>query len=134
MQKNKKLFTNETKSLYIKIGVIFEKIIENYLNSNVNNIAKLLRFIDKPYFYCTPDNIYYVPSISQVSDLKLKKISYSVNDNTSFKFSAGIGRRDSDKLCYIDVYIRYANGIFATNPTVRIQNIKNTENILWEKL
>jgi len=134
LQKNKKLFSNETINLYKKIGNTFEKIIESYLNSNINNLAKLLRFIDKPYFYATPNEIYFVPSISQVNDLKLKKLFYDINDNTAFKFSAGIGRRDSDKLCLIDVYIRYANGIFATNPTVRIQNIKNPENILWDKI
>jgi len=46
----------------------------------------------------------------------------------------GIGNAGSNNAAEIDVYMRYANGMFACNPTVRVQSLQYPEFISWELL
>jgi hypothetical protein len=96
-----------------------------------------------PYFYCNADDIYYVPSIDEVSDLVVKKVYYGAisgegdvkeAEGTSQKFQAEVGRPDSEQNAKILIYIRYANGMFEANPTVRVQDLRDAEFLGWEKL
>jgi hypothetical protein len=121
------------KPLFTAIARSYETIIESHLRTN-QSLATMLRFGDKPYYYCTPKNLYYVPSSSQAQDLELKHIRYGEADGTSQLFLADIGRADSDDYATIDIYMRYANGMFASNPTVRVQSLKNPQFISWELL
>lgn len=119
--------------LFSKIARVFEATIEKALKSN-SQLTKVLRFEKNPYFYATAQNLYFVPDVSTVSDLTLKGIRYANPDGTGQRFVIQVSRPDSKKSAELDVYIRYANGMFAANPTVRVQSLKNPEYIGWEKL
>jgi len=94
----------------------------------------MLRFGPAPYYYCTPKSLYYVPSAQEAQDLVLKGIRYGEADGTSQLFLADIGRADSDDAASLDIYMRYANGMFASNPTARVQSLRNPQFISWELL
>ena len=119
--------------LYQKIAKVFETTIENHLRESAQ-LTQMLRFSEEPYYYATPNNLYYVPSIDQVTDLTIKRLRYAEPDGTSQRFIAEIGRPDSKENAELDIYVRYANGMFACNPTVRIQSLKNPQFISWELL
>lgn len=119
--------------LYKKIATIFEQLIEQKL-SNSDALANVLKFEDVPYYYATPKKLFYVPSREAATNLKLKGIKYANPDGTSQKFLANIGQADTDDFATIDIYIRYANGMFETNPTVRVQSLKNPQHLGWDEL
>lgn len=119
--------------LYQKIAKVFELLIEKHLRES-GQLTQMLRFGDEPYFYATPNSLYYVPSIDMVTELGIKRLRYAEPDGTSQRFIAEIGRPDSKENAELDVYVRYANGMFACNPTVRIQSLKNPQFISWELL
>jgi hypothetical protein len=119
--------------LYQKVAKAFETTIENHLQDNAK-LTSMLRFGDVPYFYATPSNLYYVPTVESVALLQIKGIKYAEPDGTSQRFIANIGRPDSDQNAGLDIYIRYANGMFESNPTVRVQSLKNPQFISWELL
>lgn len=119
--------------LFKKIATIVERVMEQHLSSS-ETIANVLRFGELPYYYVTPSTIYYVPSRNDVHDLQVKSIRYGAPDGTSQLFLVNIGNADSDDFATVDIYIRYANGMFAANPTVRVQSLKNPQFIAWDKL
>jgi len=119
--------------LYNKIAKVFELTMEKNL-AKASKLAGILRFGDRPYYYLSAKNLYYVPSFHEVTDLQLKKIRYAKPKGTAQRFIAEIGRADSDDNAELDIYIRYANGMFESNPTVRIQSLKNPQYIGWELL
>jgi hypothetical protein len=119
--------------LFTAIAETYETIIEAHLREN-KSLAQMLRFGDKPYYYCTPKSFYYVPSIDQAQNLELKHMRYGEADGTSQLFLADIGQEDSKDYATIDIYMRYANGMFSSNPTVRVQSLRNPQYIRWELL
>jgi hypothetical protein len=119
--------------LYKKLATIFEQVIENKLSED-GAIARILKFEDKPYYYANPKKLFYVPDFNTATDLRLKRIKYAMPEGTSQKFLADIGHKDSDDFATIDIYIRYANGMFEANPTVRVQSLKNPQYLAWEEI
>lgn len=124
---------NLMKPLVVKISKQFTEIIGSALESN-EGIRKILQFEEKPYYYATPNSIYFVPGAADAADIKLKGVSYANPDGTSQLFKTKIGNDDSDDGAIIDIYIRYANGLFACNPTARVQSLKHPEFIAWDEL
>lgn len=121
------------KPLFAKLAEVFEQKIEEKLQDSAS-LHRVLRMSKRPYFYSSLNNLYYVPSVAEASDLMVKGLKYAEPDGTGQLFHALIGRPDSEKNAQIGIYIRYANGMFEANPTVRIQSLKNPEYISWEKL
>jgi hypothetical protein len=119
--------------LYSKVAKMIEASIEKQL-SNSESLHRALQIADVPYYYATTKSLYYVPPSSDAGDLALKQIYYAEPDGTSQKFVAEIGHPDNPKNARVTIYIRYANGMFESSPTVRVQDLKNPENILWEKI
>jgi hypothetical protein len=119
--------------LFSSIAEKYEEKIETTL-ANSAGIASILRFGPKPYYYMTPRKLYFVPSQDEVTNLVSKGAVYGNPDGTGQKFIAKIGPADSNDYAQILIYIRYANGMFASNPTVRVQELKNPQNIAWEEL
>ena len=119
--------------LYLGIAKTFEQVIENALQDRTK-LASTLAFEDQSYFYATPKSLYFVPSVKDLGDIKIKSLKYGQPDGTSQKYLAEIGLPGSKENAAILIYIRYANGMFETNPTVRIQSLKNPEHIGWQKL
>jgi len=121
------------KPLITKVSSDFEKMIEKALISS-DKLSNMLRFSKKPYFYATMRGMYFVPSVSTVKDLKLKRVYFAKPDGWTLKFIAEIGRPDSEENAKVEIHIRYANGMFACNPTARIQDLQDPQFISWEKL
>jgi len=119
--------------LFQRVAAAFEATIENHLAQSAQ-LANILRFSATPYFYATSNGLYYVPTIESVRDLESKGVFYGNADGTGQVFKAKIGRPDSEAFATMDIYIRYANGLFETNPTVRVQNLANPQFISWELL
>ena len=119
--------------LYKKVARLIELQLENALGDN-EKLQRILQFADQPYYYATTKGLYLVPSIEEAGDLQLKRVYYGEPDGTSQKFIAEIGHPDNPKNAQVTVYIRYANGMFESNPTVRVQDLKNPENLAWEKI
>lgn len=133
MQANWSIAKQYATPMYVSVSETFEKIIEEKLQDS-EALHSALAFEEKSYFYATPKDLYYVPGTQEVPDLRLKSIKYAEPDGTSQSFIAEIGSPDSNDNCEITIYIRYANGMFEANPTVRVQSIKNPEHIAWEQL
>lgn len=119
--------------LFTKIAQAFESTIEQHLQQS-SGLINMLRFGKQPYFYISTTGLYYVPGLDEVQDLKLKRLKYGAPDGTSQLFVAEIGREDSTESASLDIYVRYANGMFESNPTVRVQTLRNPQYISWEKL
>ena len=119
--------------LFTKIAREFEVTIEQHLQKSAS-LVNMLRFADKPYFYLSTSGLYFVPTINEVQDLQLQGLKYGEPDGTSQLFVAQLGRPDSQGFAELDIYVRYANGMFESNPTVRVQTLRNPQYISWEKL
>jgi hypothetical protein len=128
--------------LYSAIANMFKDTMVEHLTKD-RNLDAVLAMGKRPYFYANAADIYYVPSVEEVSDLKIKNVYYgSIQaegnvveaEGTSQKFQAEIGRPASTENAKILIYIRYANGMFETNPTVRVQDLKDPQFLGWEKL
>jgi hypothetical protein len=121
--------------LFHKISSIFVETIAETLKDS-SKLRKMLQFSKVPYFYATPKHLYYVPSYDEVDDLEVKDVTYADPDGTAQLFKIQIGRKDAldDATAELDFYIRYGNGMFETNPTVRVQSLKNPQFIAWEQL
>ncbi len=130
-QSNFQKFKGTMRPLVIKVSKSFEDIISNAL-SDSDSLKRILQFEDKPYYYATPKKLYYVPAKEKAGDLELKSVNFAAPDGTSLLFRAKIGNKQSDDGATIDIYIRFANGLFATNSTARVQSLKNPELIAWD--
>jgi hypothetical protein len=111
----------------------FTTIIKQHLSQS-GNAAKLVKFVKRPFFYVNPSHVYYVPSIDDVSDLTLKDVKFAAPDGATMKFIAEIGMPDSQENAQVEIHVRYANGIFETNPTARVQSLKNAQFLSWQEL
>jgi hypothetical protein len=137
-QANKEL----AKPLYAAISNMFKNTMVQHLTQD-RNLDTVLAMGKNSYFYVNDVDIFYVPSIDNVADLQLKKVDYGAisstgtleeADGTSQKFQAQVGRPSSTDNAKILIYIRYANGMFACNPTVRVQDLKDPVYLGWEHL
>jgi hypothetical protein len=86
------------------------------------------------YFYATPKDLYFVPGVDQISNIVIKDVVYGAPDGTAQKFIAKIGVEGSNNEAQVLVYIRYGNGMFEANPSVRIQDLKNPTALTWAKI
>jgi hypothetical protein len=86
------------------------------------------------YFYATPKSIYYVPGVSTIDGLAVRDVVYTAPKGTAQYFKTTVGYAGGTEPTEILIYVRYANGIFARNPTVRVQKLINPEGISWTKL
>jgi hypothetical protein len=138
-QSNKEL----AKPLYAAISTMFKNTMVQHLAQD-RNLDTLLAMGKRSYFYVNDTDTFYVPSITEISDLQLKQVDYGAissssgtleeADGTSQKFQAQVGRTGSTDNAKILIYIRYANGMFACNPTVRVQDLKDPVYLGWEHL
>jgi hypothetical protein len=129
-QSNFETKRHHTDELFKKISESFEEQIKKSLLDN-EILSRVLRLSDKPYFYATPKSLYLVPDKSICHELEVKKVEYANPIGTSQLFKIFIGKRNSTISAVVDCYVRYANGLWACNPTVRIQSLRDQQNIGW---
>ena len=96
--------------------------------------AKLVKFVKRPFFYVNPSHVYYVPSLDDVADLTLKDVKFAAPEGATMKFIAEIGMKDSEENAEVEIHVRYANGIWETSPTARVQSLKNAQFLSWSQL
>jgi hypothetical protein len=120
-------------ALFTKVSQTFVNQIKSALSNN-NNLQKVLRMGNMAYFYATPKDIYFVPGMAQVKGLKVQDVVYTAPKGTAQYFKTTVGYDGGIAPTEILIYVRYANGIFARNPTVRVQKLVNPEGISWTKL
>lgn len=119
--------------LYKDLANQFAGIINNHLQQS-NQLKRILQFSNVPYFYATEQHLYYVPSAEEAGELVLRKVSAGEPDGVSQYFYAEMGRPDSEENAKVQIYLRSANGLFASNTTVRVQNLIDPQFISWEQL
>ena len=120
-------------ALFTKVSQTFVNLIKSSLSNN-SNLQKVLRMGDMAYFYATPKSIYYVPGVSTIEGLAVRDVVYTAPKGTAQYFKTTVGYAGGTEPTEILIYVRYANGIFARNPTVRVQKLINPEGISWTKL
>ena len=120
-------------------------------------LSKLLQMSEeKPYYYYMPsgkskggkqiaEKLYEVPGTGSGAkginvNLQLASpIEYKQVKGTGQKYHVKVknvanGEPGADAYAVITLYIRYANGLFAENPTARVQELKGAENLLWQSI
>jgi len=118
-------------------------------------LSKLLQMSEeKPYYYympagksnrkVIPEKLYEVPGTGRDTginvNLKLAgPIEYKPVKGTGQKYHVKVwnvanGEPGPDAYAVITLYIRYANGLFAENPTARVQELKGAEHLLWNPI
>ena len=118
---------------------LFIKIVQDFVSKikiGLAQEAKLhsaVKMGNKSYFYATPKAVFYVPSVTNNRGLKLVDLQYTAPKGTNQNFLATIGYPGQTPASVL-IYIRYANGIFQTNPTVRVQRLTNPQGLGWIKL
>ena len=141
-----KLFTAFTKVALEKMSKALEE---------PKALSKLLQMSEeKPYYYympagksnrkVVPEKLYEVPGTGKSTginvNLKLASpIEYQQVTGTGQKFHVKVknianGEPGEDAYAVITLYIRYANGLFAENPTARVQELKGAEHLLWQSI
>lgn len=118
--------------LFSKIGQDFVSKIKAGLSED-SKLHSAVKMGEVSYFYATPKAIFYVPSVGNNKGLKLVDLEYTAPKGTNQNFLATIGY-DGETPASVLIYIRYANGIFQTNPTVRVQKLTNPQGLGWIKL
>ena len=116
-----------------KISKKFTELMKAHLSQG-GNAAKLVKFVKRPFFYVNPAHVYYVPSIDDVADLTLKDVKFAAPDGATMKFIAEIGMKDSEENAQVEIHVRYANGLWETSPTARVQSLKNAQFLSWSEL
>lgn len=120
------------KPMVDKIKVQFQSIIEKTFEDSAK-VKGWVRMAGRPYFYMTPKSLYYVPSADDIDDITAT-MKYAEPDGTAQLFRLELRQPNSKGVATLDLYIRWANGLFAANSTVRLQTLKDPENISWQKL
>ena len=141
-----KLFTAFTKVALEKMSKALEE---------PKTLSKLLQMSEpKPYYYympagksnrkVVPEKLYEVPGTGDASGINVNlqlasPIEYQQVTGTGQKFHVKVknianGEPGEDAYAVITLYIRYANGLFAENPTARVQELKGAEHLLWQSI
>lgn len=120
-------------ALFTDIARQFKNIIAGHL-TNDQRLKAILKFADRPYFYATADQLYYVPDSTTAGQLKVKNLDFGQPNGVSQYIKVNVGRPDSDDAASVLIYLRSANGLFSSNTTVRVQALTNPQYISWELL
>jgi hypothetical protein len=131
--KNWETMKGHAQPLINKLSVMFKNTMVQHLSDN-EKLTSILKFADQPFFYTGGTGIYFVPSKSQVSQLEVKDVKFAEPDGATMMFYVYVGLKSSQDSARVEVHVRYANGMFQSNPTVRVQGLKDPQNLSWEFL
>ena len=114
------------------------------MNTTLANDSTILNQLlqmseEKSYLYVTPEKAYDVPGTKSGIKVKLQQVEGITKpevDGVSQKFYVRVQNAekegiDETQFARLELYIRYANGLFASNPTLRIQSLENPEHLSW---
>jgi len=129
-------FRPQIRALYNTVAKEIVPIIQNKMADSAS-IMRLLNLSPQPYIYQNPKHIYYVPSRQEFlnTELELKDIKFSDTLKASgVLLTIQVGIKGKKEYATIDLWLRYGNRAYGANSTVRLQSIKNPENIAWKLL
>lgn len=110
--------------------------IEKKIIPNAAKLAKLGGFGSRPYYYqlAKPFKVAFVPSASTADDIEIVGITSPSKMGAGLMFLIKMRRRGMEGTATVEAHIRYAQGVFGSSPTFRIQSLKGHENLYWEVL
>lgn len=134
--KNKAKYKKQTDALLMATSDKIKEAIEKKVIPNAAKLAKLGGFGSQPYYYqlAKPFKVAYVPDKDTANDIEVIKITPPSAMSGGIKYLIALRRRGIEGFATVEVHIRYAQGIFASSPSFRIQTLKGHENLYWEIL
>jgi len=136
--KDNRIIRKLTKELYNSVAAqIFDKITETMTKDTAIN--SMMGIITKPYYYLNNKDLYRLPSRHELENKLEFKTTYSeVTDSskniTGLKFKCEGNIKGIKEKGSFEIQIRYADGVFASSPTVRVQQTKNLQYLGWKHL
>ena len=115
----------------ITVAKQFTNIIREHL-SNDENLKSVLQIEDVPYYYANDKKLFFVPEFKS-GILQVKEVTYMNADGTGQLWKLTVGPRESDiqDSASVQIYIRWRNGLFASNATASAQSLENPEGMAW---
>jgi hypothetical protein len=133
---NKDNYKKYTDNLLMATSDKIKDAIENKVIPNANKLAKLGGFGSQAYYYqlAKPFKVAYVPDKNTANDIEVVKITPPSAMSGGLKYLIALRRRGLEGFATVEVHIRYAQGVFASSPSFRIQTLRGHENLYWEVL
>lgn len=133
---NKAKYKKQTDALLAATSDKIKEAIETKVIPNIDKLAKLGGFGSQPYYYqlAKPFKVAYVPDKDTANDIEVVKITPPSTMSGGLKYLIALRRRGIQGFATVEVHIRYAQGIFGSSPSFRIQTLKGHQNLYWEIL
>lgn len=134
--KNNLKYKEYTDALLMATSDKIKTAIEEKVIPNADKLAKLGGFGSQPYYYqlAKPFKVAYVPDKSTANDIEILDITPPTTMSGGLKYIIALRRRGMEGKATVEVHIRYAQGIFGSSPSFRIQTLKGHKNLYWEVL
>lgn len=129
-------YTKYTNALLVATSDKIRDAIENKVIPNADKLAKLGGFGNKAYYYqlAKPFKVAFVPDKSTANDIEIVKITPPKVMSGGLKYLIALRRRGMEDYATVEAHIRYAQGVFSSSPSFRIQSLKGAQNLYWEIL
>ena len=133
---NKDRYTQYSNALLMATSDAIRDAIEKKVIPNADKLAKLGGFGSKQYYYqlAKPFKVAYVPDKSTANDIEIVKITPPKVMSGGLKYLIALRRRGMEDYATVEAHIRYAQGVFSSSPSFRIQSLKGAQNLYWEIL
>jgi len=134
--KNSKKYSELSNAVLTETSVKIRDAIETKIISNAAKLAKLGGFGSSPYYYqlAKPFKVAYVPDFNTANDIEIVDITSPTRFSSGLKYKMALRRRGIEGFATVEVHIRYAQGVFGSSPTFRVQSLKGHQYLYWELL
>ena len=133
---NKDKYTAYSNALLMATSDAIRDAIEKKVIPNADKLAKLGGFGNKAYYYqlAKPFKVAFVPDKNTANDIEIVKITPPKVMSGGLKYLIALRRRGMSGYATVEAHIRYAQGVFSSSPSFRIQSLKGAQNLYWEIL
>lgn len=133
---NKDKYTQYSNALLMATSDAIRDAIEKKVIPNAAKLAKLGGFGNKAYYYqlAKPFKVAFVPDMNTANDIEIVKITPPSVMSGGLKYLIALRRRGMEGYATVEAHIRYAQGVFSSSPSFRIQSLKGAQNLYWEIL
>ena len=134
--RNGKNYSDLSQAVLVETSVKIRDAIEKKIIPNAKKLAKLGGFGSAPYYYqlAKPFKVAYVPDYNTANDIEIVDITSPSSFSSGLKYKISLRRRGIQEFATVEVYIRYAQGVFGSSPTFRVQSLKGHQYLYWELL
>lgn len=129
-------YSDLSKNVLVQTSDKIKDAIEKKIIPNAAKLAKLGGFGSQPYYYqlAKPFKVAFVPDANTANDIEVVGITSPSKMGAGLMFLIKLRRRGVEGTATVEAHIRYAQGVFGSSPTFRIQSLKGHENLYWEVL